>query len=381
MIAALFLSLLQPSQEVEQPATAHWPAPGARTTLAGMAGFQIVSKIDFGTAQNRLTAAYTFPDRARWHFEPFPDSPGAAHQFFYRSGGEVNEFSGGQPSKRMEDEARDTILLQMELRRAVMFWPDGFTWEDGTEGCRRAQVHADSCCRGGWLGDLLARESDDGTLKIEARNTRQESIESLEVRSWREQGGRSWPSTLVLHAGGSSFVETLESIETRIYYLEPFFLPPDRRRSPEPSANGPEILAEDLVAMTFAAHDLPEGLSWEECVSTARRLGETTSERLHGSGLSVDPVPTFELSLEGHPVRCLIRLTQAVHPAPAGFVTRQERIGLFCPLGEIASVGPAVLQRLSAAAPEGARAGTPYLRIHSRASLPIELVLPIEPMR
>ncbi len=370
LVSFLLLALL-PRQ---QPA-AHGPEPGPRAALAGLAGFESVSKVDFGAQQNRLTAVYLFPDRVRWHFENYGARQRSEHQYFYRSGERLSELVSGRPSHALEGPERDAVLLQMELRRAAMLWPDGFAWEEGANGTRSAAIQADSCCRERPLGSLVATLADGRPCRIEARDALGRALETLEIRAWQERAGRMWPRTLALQAGSASFVETVESIETRVHYLEVSFLPPDLRPLVTPLGPGPTVLSRDLVAMTYAVRELPAGLDWEEALARARDWIAAASQK---EGLSVDPVPTFELTPEGRPRACLVRLQAPVLPAPEGFETHAERAGLFLVLNEIGMVDPAAITRITRATPAGALPGIPYLRVHALPN-PIELVLPLAP--
>ena len=114
MIAALPLLVLP---HVQTPAPAdHGLDPDARAAVAHMAGFETVSKLDFGERQNRLTAVYVFPDRARWHFESYGAKLRSEHQYFYRCGARVRELDSGKPSSReLADAERDAVLLQLSL--------------------------------------------------------------------------------------------------------------------------------------------------------------------------------------------------------------------------------------------------------------------------
>lgn len=353
--------------------------PGPRTGIAGLGGFRTVSRIDFGTSQNRLTAIYLFPDRARWHFENYAAKERSEHQFVYRLGARVAEFGNGKPSAELDDASRDVVVLQMELRRAAMLWPDGFEWAELDARTRTAAVHLDSAKREQVLGSLVAVLADGGRPgRIEARDTADHVVETLEVKSWQEHGGRSWPATLAVGGASGGFVETVESIDTRIHYLDLSFRPPDRR-DPAAVAKPGEVLPRDLVAMTYAVHPLPTGTGWDTARERARAWIAEARSTIEPLGHAVDPVPTFELGSDGLPESCLVRLAAPAFPAPEGYETRHERLGVFLPLQELRQADRAVLERLRRAVPADARPGIPYLRLHDRAQLPVELVLPFEP--
>lgn len=356
----------------------HAPEPGPRAAVAGLAGFQSVSRLDFGSGANRLTALYVFPDRARWHFEDYAAREGSEHLFLYRHGERVHQLAGG-PSQSLDGAERDALLLQMELRRAAMLWPDGFAWGAPENGTRSAPVPADSCCRTRLLGTLVATLADDRPVRVEARDVQGRPLEALAIRAWQESHGRTWPRTLVMEVEGGGFVETVESIETGVHYLDLSFVPPDRRASSGASATEPSLLAQDLVPTTYAAHGLPAGVSWEEALTRARAWMAAAGEAGKASGRAVDPTPTFELAEDGRPVRCLVRLSVALVPAPAGYQTQPERPGLLLALDSLEALEPAMLARLRQAVPKGATPGVAYLRVHDRPAFPVELVLPLEP--
>lgn len=370
MIAALLLAC--PALQAPVP---HGPEPGPRAAQAGLAGFQAVSRIDFGATSNRLTAAYSFPDRARWHFESYAARVRSEHQYFYRLGETVRAFDG-QPSRELAGAERDAVVRQMELRRAVLFWPDGFAWEPGGEQVHSAPLFLDACCREGPLGTLVAQIEQGRPLRIEARDAHGKAQETLEIRSWQELGGRTWPRTLALSGPQGSFTETVESIETRLHLLEVSFVPPDRREVPS-SGPGPRILARDVIAMTYTSHDLPAGIPWDEAQRLAAARLELARAEAERQGLALDPVPMFELGPDALPVRLLLRLDAPRTPPPVGHVTLPERPGLFLLLDDPAALEAQILQRLVEAVPEGARPETPYVRIHARKEVPVEVVLPI----
>jgi hypothetical protein len=357
----------------------HGPEPCPRAALANLAGFQIVSKLDFGPRQNRLTAVYVFPDRVRWHFESY-GAKRSEHQYFYRFGERVSELDSGGPSRALEGEEHDAVLLQMELRRAVLFWPEGFEWKEeagAAEPTRSASVWADSCCRDGSLGTLVATLADGRPRRIEARGSSGQKLEALEIRAWQELGGRQWPRTLALEAESTNAVETVEAIETRVHFLDLSFLPPDLRPL-VPLEPGPSVMARDLVAMTYSVHELSADLGWDAALSRARELIAKAGEELKPRALAVDPVPTFELSPEGRPRACYVRLLAAVAQAPPGYETHAERAGLFVAVPDLPAVDASMIERVLHATPPGATSGTPYLRFHSPPN-PIEIVLPLEP--
>jgi hypothetical protein len=382
---ALVLAFVPQAQASPAPvAPLHTPEPGPRVALAGLAGFQSVSRLDFGGgAANRLTAAYVFPDRARWHFEPYAAATEMPGFFLYRQGERVLQVSGG-PSEPLDDAARDVALLQMELRRAVMLWPDGFAWSaeaDGTaDGTQSAPVFADSCCRARPLGRLHATLADGRVRRVEARDLAGQAVEALEIRAWQELAGRAWPRTLALAGEGGGFVETIESISTRVHFLELSFVPPDRRKplavaGGAGASAGTGVLAQDLVPTTFAKRALAPGLSLDGALEQAQRwLAAPVAE----GAPPLDPTPTIELDEEGRPTAVLLRLKDALEPPPPGFESTPERPGLVLGLARLDELA-AGLARAQRAVPAGSAPGSAYVRVHARTELAVELVLPLGP--
>jgi hypothetical protein len=365
LILALLVLFQQPS--------GHGPEPGPRQVLAGTTGFQTVSRIDFGDHQNRLTAAYVFPDRVRWHFENY-SAVHSEHQYFYRQGESVWTLEHGT-THSVSGPDRSALLLQMELRRAALFWPDGFDWKASAEGVHSAAVFEDSCCREGALGSLVATVKDGLAERIVARDGQERTIETIEIRTWQERNARKWPLTLELKSDHGSFVETIEEVDTRIHFLELSFLPPDKRPIVA-SSTGPTVQSREIVAMTYSSRALPAGTSWDDAKARAKEWLTRAAEDLKPLGLLVDPVPTFELSSEGLPARCLLRLSAPVAPAPEGYETQPERVGVFVTLGDLKSIDAKLLERLKLSGPEDSHPGIPYVRIRT-TDPPIEVVLPL----
>ncbi len=374
LAAALALAALQgPGQG---PA-GHGEAPGPRRAIAGLAGFVAVSRLDYGEQEDRLTAVYLFPDRARWQFESCAvERPGQVQ--IYRCGTEAHQLQSPRGSEEFAGEERDAVLLQMELRRAAMLWPEGFEWSEEGPGLRRTTVYRDSCCRQQPIGSLSAELDDAGRparLRAEgSAGTR----EALEIRSWQELEQRTWPREMLLDQG-TPVRETVESVETRVHFVDLYFVPPDRRVVHV--AGGPagsRILSTDLVPITVLRRELPSGISWEEALQQARAWTTVARSEL-GSGFELDPVPTLELSSAARASACLLRLSRPASAPPPGWQTIPERAGLLLVLEELSEVDPAHLGPLFSSIPPGTSPGTPYLRVHDRREGRIEVVLPLDP--
>ncbi|MEQ1893682.1 MAG: hypothetical protein ABL998_14150 [Planctomycetota bacterium] len=368
---ALALALAQSPKEHSAP------APGPRAAIAGLAGLHAVSRLDFADRRMRLTVTYVFPDRARWSLEEV-DAPVPKSEQFYRRGSSVHRLAFGESSQELEGLQRAHVLLQMELRRAALLYPDGCEWKSAADGARESEIFADSCCRREPLGTLRASEAG-GRVTLAAHDLAGELRETLTIESSEERDGRRFPSKLSATGVNADFRETIESLETRVHYLDLAFTPGDRRRvgpAPDPSQRLEDrIVARDLVPMSYVAQPLAGAATWEDALARAQALRPEVQKSLP-AGLGLDPVATFELGPDGRPLRCLVRLAKACDPPPEGFVTHGERLGLFMSLEGTAKTASA-LARLAAAVPEGARAGEPYVRVHGPTR--VELVLPLIP--
>jgi len=369
-LAALLLTLAAQGSATPHEA----PAPGARRAIAGLAGIHLVARQDFAPGANRLTATYVFPDRARWSLEPY-EGPALKRELVFRHGEVAHRLTSGGSSVCLAEEDRDHVLLQMELRRAALLFPDGFTWRAQADGAEVADVHADSCCQRRVLGTLHARR-EGARLALEARDLAGATKETLTVMAWQELEGRRFPRELDVHGVNGRFHETIESLTTRVHYLDLAFLPGDRRKVGTGATLETRVVALDLVPMAYLERALPEGLDWEEALARARGLAAELAPTL-APGLQFDPVPTFELDSGARPVRCLLRLARVVEPAPEGFEVHGERLGLLRSLKGLARVQDGELRRLTEALPPEAEAGRPYVRVHAPDR--VELVLPLVP--
>ena len=365
-------------------------APGPLSGIAGLGGFSTVSRIVFAQDPDhphRLETVYLFPDRARWQIAKIGGRP-AERQIVYRFGEHAYELAPpGSPSKEFQDVDRDVTLLQMELRRAVTMWPDGFDWrERESDGnalgpVRVATVRRRSDGEGPAVGSLVARLDEEGwPARVDARRADGTLEESLAVVSRRLFRDRSWPAELILEKHGQ-FVwrETIEKVETRVFYVDPFFQPPDRRvHGGAVIAGGMVVHSLDLQGITYRARDLPAETTWADGLRLARAWIEEAALELAPLGLAVDPVPTLELSSEGRPLRSLVRLAERRNDPPEGWTTIDDRPGLALVLEGPSGPDSAAFALLRKALPRGSYPGRPYCRVVARDGAPVvQLYLPL----
>ena len=95
---------------------------------------------------------------------------------------------------------------------------------------------------------------------------------------------------------------------------------------------------------------------------------------LEPAGLALDPIATFELSPEGEPTSCLLRLRSIPETLPEGWLVQAERPGLVLVLPGAETVERSALEPLRRAVPSSARAGVPYVRV---APAELQLYLPL----
>lgn len=362
-------------------------APGPVAGIAGIGGFATVSRVVFLSAPEhpqRLDAVYLFPDRARWAIRRIGGRT-TERRAVYRFGEHVYEQAPGGRSREFQGIDRDASLLQMELRRAVTMWPDGFAWT-GAEGngeggarVRTAPVRLRSEDDAPSIGSLEARTEGGRLLRIDARRADGSLKESLVVDGWRREGERLWPAELRLENGGETvWRETVEEVDTRRFYVDLYFLPPDRRLRGG-GLPGEDVASLDLQATTHRVRELPAGVGWDEALARARRWIEEAASELEPRGLAVDPVPTLELSADATPVRCLVRLAEWVEDPPEGWTSRDERPGLGLILRGPGPPDRGTLARLAASLPPGTRGGHAYCRVAGTPQAPLaEVYLPLE---
>jgi len=352
-----------PASSLEKPR-----APATRKPIGGIAGFESVSKLAYHGTPDRphqLRTTYVFPERVRWQIsKPAGETP--QRVLHYRYGDAVFRMSPGVSSSEVcSAEDRTKWLLQMELRRALMLFPEGFAWKgDGLE--RRAEMEG--------LGSLIARftsESESMPVEIGNAGTDGRAIDAFRSIRWKESRGRRWPASVELwHEGELAWTETVESVDVQAQYVDSFFLPPDRRdlSTAEPL---PESVGElDLPASCFLRIDLQKGAQWEDACAELLLQRAEWSKRLSGPDQELDANETIEISKDGDPVAILLRLKKVPESPPAGFTTVPARHALACRVSGTRAARAERLADLKRALPHGSAEGTAYVRFECGASSP-----------
>ena len=356
------------------------PPPPPRRPIAGLEGFECVSSVVFPSAADRphrLRSTFVFPDRARWQLTVADEKHGD-RDVRYRYGEHFYLLrAGSRRSEECAGEERDEMLLALELRRALLLYPDGFEWKDaGPE--RRADV--------GGLGALVARPTsavDAKPAEMRAVTRTGKLVEAYQAIVWREKNGRSWPSALELwHENELVWRETIESIDIEGKVIDAFFLPADRRPatgSPMPIDAAREQLLPPYCGLRV---EIPKGSTWTEAAEGYVRLREEWNGRLRDRGLAVDRHATVEVGANGEPLVWIVRLDRIPDEVPSGFTTVPPRRGVVCAVRDPSSITAERIRNLAGDLPKGSKAGSAYARFESKAADgPIVLVLPYAPER
>ncbi len=351
-----------------------------RSGIGGLAGFAAVTEVRFETEpalSHVLDIVYIFPDRARWSLSASRNGSNQ-REISTRLGERAWRVEGGSPSSReLGGPDRDVMLLQMELRRAVLFWPDGFPWTHEQDRSRSTPVTRSASRSSAQVGRLVASLDSSGSLqKVQAFRSDGQLQEALVVHEWSEEEGRRWPQRMSLEQNGLVvWRESLVRVETQLVYADLFFLPPDVRGGGKVHVVGNRtIVSTDLRGFTYRARPLDSGSTWKDWTELALRWIAEENALLRAQGIELDPIPTFELSADGQPVRCLLRLRdQPAHPLE-GWATVGDRPGLAILLPRPEDLDRSEIDLLERAVPPDCAGGRPYARVVNG----IQVYLPLE---
>lgn len=368
-----------PAQESKEKPPAREPGP--REPIAGLAGFDSLSKVRLASSPDvprELKVTCSFPDRMRWMLSGQVEGS-LVRELQYQHGDSVYRIpTGTGASEACEGESKAVILRRLHLRRALMLFPDGYEWKGEGES-RTTSL--------GRLGSLRAHVSAEpegrpGTIDcLDAEGTATESCRAV---TWRKLAGRSWPATLELWSGEERvWVETVESVDTSARFVDSFFLPPDRREgsTAQPVATGARTL--DIPATCSLRTVVPAGSSWEAALSGFEGLRSSVSTRLAGEGLKLESIATFEVSDQGLPTASILRLTTTPEIPPQGFAKEAARRGLALAVEGFAGAGGNRIAELRRGVPKGSVARQPYVRfeLEGGSNRQVVLIVPFEPAR
>lgn len=362
----------QPQEEPRHPKSTP-PAPLALNCLSFHSTVVFHSQPD---SRQLLEATYQGAEQAHWWFGASHE-PGAGRRLRYRSGDEFYTIEPGSgTSAEAVGEDRESILLQLELRRALMLWPDGFDWKPTARG-RSVEIPGDS-------GRLFVELEDERPVRFYSRKREGPEFESFGELTWQEFRGRQFPNTMVLSVGGQPvWSETLTKIIPDCSYVSFFFVPADRRPSVgEANGQAGNLRHLDLPERLTKRTPLKPGIGWSEAGSRGASALAEAITLLPG----LEPRLTFavELNQEAQPVALLLLLdaSQEIHvEGPlANWSRRAGGPALSVLLSSFGELTAGKVRALHRVLPEGSQGGMLYLRIPTEAGseFPKELVLRVQ---
>lgn len=342
--------------------------------VAGLTGFHSRSTVVFvlqPERPHRLDATYVFPERVRLWLGVESESA-TSRELHYRYGARAFEVPDqSSVSREFEGAERDRLLRYTDLRRAWMMWPDGFQWK--SEGLDRTTDL-------GSRGRLRARFPAAGEarpIEIASFDTEGTLQDELKALAWRENAGRTWPAAAELwHEGTLAWSEKIDSIDTQGVFVDAYFLPADRRASaagPKPAPDAIQI--RDLPEFCAMRVELAAGSTWKTARAEETRLRRECGERLRQHGFELEGRATIEVSPEGQPRACFVRLATLPAEPPKGFVTIPARKGVAQLVGSFEDVTAARLASVRAAVPAGRRAETAYVRFPIEEDPPTQVLI------
>jgi hypothetical protein len=354
--------------------------PPARRPVEGIHGFASLSTVEFQArpdSPHRLSASYTFPDRARWYLEPAGAATGQ-RTVIYRSGPQAWVLApGAEEAARFQGQQETQVFLQLELRRAALFWPRGIAWEDGLVDGPVASVRIAELETGGLIAARFRSEGSPPSSFF-SRLPGGAAFEEFRDVQWSDGPLGPRPTRWTLFSGTEEvWTETIEELQTKVRYVDSHFLPPHLRDLP-PDGDADAILLVEVPARCRKRHPLSTS-SWADAIAQAQELIATTREL--GLPGTVDPNPVFELDADGLPCTLLIRLILSGEEPPEGWeeAAAESALSRLNPNGRLPSL--AEINQLRAARPAGTHPGTPRLRLGLVQGQPFtaQLLLPLSP--
>jgi len=368
------------------------PSAPAHTQIAGFIGFQAVSTLTYDDAPStvhRLTATYMFPDRARW-FIGVGDEKSPERQMRYRFHERVFSVEPRTArSTELEAEDRVATIRQLELRRALMLWPDGFEWKLVGEEAR-VEIAALGSFRARFEKtpspvDLNASATAQRPVLVASLDEKGDEIDSFRALTWKEIRNRRWPAGGELwHAGKRVWREQLESIETSVRFLDGYFLPADRRENaPQAHAQSAHVQHLDLPRTVSLRASLKTGRSWEEALAEDARQRAAWEPKLRALGLELDSKTTIEISADAQPTACVLRLATVPETPPAEFTLVPARSANGIVVDAIGDVTAAQVSALARALPQDSKTLPAYVRIDRQEgkTSAVLIVLPLAESR
>lgn len=381
LLCLLLLALGLRPQETDTEASADRAtivfAP--RAAVAGMRLVSATSTLRFEGLEerpHRLVADYLFPDRARWSLRAIgEEKERGARVLRYRAGERCFALAPGElVSEELEGRAAEQALLQMELRRAALLWPDGFAWR--AEGDARVATLPGS----GTLRAEFAVDAKDAARPIRFTSAYADGSECERFEALRWQLAARWPQGFELWLGDRRvWTEELTEIVHRGDFLDCYFVPPDRRALGAARLGDSELRHYDLPQRAVRRVALePPSADLESSRAAALEAAESWRAELESAGENRAVEASLELDAEGR-VSALLARIDVPDELPVRFPTKLVADGpaLVRELAASGAVDRSVLRSLSESRPVGARSGAFELRWDAAGG--VRVLLPLLP--
>ncbi len=382
MVFALFVvwpwALAQTPRPAAEPQASvpSLPKLPPRRAIAGIEVLETTSSVVQVAApdlRQELIVTFAFPGRVRM-LESTQSDHGTERRFRYRYGDTLFQHAlKDQTSSVLTGAAMTDVLAEMELRRAVLLWPDGFEWRaDGeirTSSAGEAGTLLAHLGAGTKQPDRLALVAEDGAERVSFRSVQ-----------WSEAGGRVWPTSFELwRYGRHSATETIVGRDVTKSYIDQFFLPTDRRdRATERDAMLGLVREQELPRFCARRVELTKASAWPEARREIESVLAEWSARVKERSLALDPSWTIEIDDAARPKAVLVRLATIPDPAPEGFTTSAVRQARVMFVEGLPQATADRMEELKRTVPVGAKTQPAYLRFRPESG-PVLFVLPLSP--
>jgi hypothetical protein len=327
-----------------------------------------------------LHVTFAFPGRVRSMLSAHVDGS-LVREIQYCYGDAVYRIpTGTGKSQACEGSMRSEILRTLEMRRALLLFPDGLPWT-GIELVRTVGLQPH-----GTLRARMSEGEDAQPVELDLLDADGVAIASFRNITWSTTTPRGWPASLEFWSGGQRiWSETVQSVSTNARFVESFFLPPDRRAGTTAQPVGGTIRTLEIPPICFARTALPKGTDWNQAQRTWVQLREAAAEHLRHQSLEVEQLATIEVTDSGDPLSIVLRLTTTPEELPEGFTCAVARKGLATAVDALSEVGRTTLLDLRRGLPKGSSAATPYVRFDPKTPGDKEspgrivLVVPFQP--
>jgi len=372
-------------QEPAKEKTGDEPIPvlAPRLPIAGMRLVSATSVLRFDGQEerpHRLEAIYVFPDRARWSLRAIGEEKERGSRLLrYHAGDRCFGLAPGlAQSDLLEGRDAEQALLQFELRRAALLWPDGFGWQG--EGLNKTAALREI----GSLTAEFAEGMDPGSdpaprpVRFASWYLDGSSCERLDAVRWDTQ--TRWPAAWELWlADRRVWTEEITEIAHDGNYLDFFFLPPDRRAAPAARLGRVEFQHADLPRRAVRRRALdPSWTDLDEARRAAREAAVQWRGELAKLGVMAEVRASLELDAQGHVSALLARVDSPGEIAPAwGAAEVADGPALLVRLPAFGPVSAERLRALGERRPAGSRSGSFELRWDEKAG--VRVLLPLLP--